>query len=40
MQMMGLEAIYKRPRTTTLYPAHPVFPYLLKGIAIVRPNQV
>lgn len=40
MRMMGLEAIYKRPRTTTLHPAHPVYPYLLKGMTIDRPNQV
>jgi putative transposase len=40
MRMMGLEAIYKRPRTTTPHPAHPVYPYLLKGMAIDRPNQV
>lgn len=40
MRMMGLEAIYKRPKTTTPHPAHPVYPYLLKGMVIDRPNQV
>ena len=40
MRMMGLEAIYKRPKTTTPHPAHPVYPYLLRGMAIDRPNQV
>ena len=40
MRMMGLEAIYRRPRTTTPHPAHPVYPYLLKGLGIDRPNQV
>jgi len=40
MRLMGLEAIYKRPRTSKPHPAHPVYPYLLKGLTIERPNQV
>lgn len=40
MQLMGLEAIYKRPRTSQPHPAHPVYPYLLTGMTINRPNQV
>ena len=40
MRVMGLEAIYKRPRTSKPHPAHPVYPYLLKNMAINRPNQV
>lgn len=40
MRMMGLEAIYRRPRTTTPHPAHPVYPYLLNGLKIERPNRV
>lgn len=40
MRLMGLEAIYKRPRTSQPHPAHPVYPYLLKGMTIDRPNQV
>jgi putative transposase len=40
MRLMGLEAIYRRPRTTTPHPAHPVYPYLLKGLRIDKPNQV
>jgi len=40
MRMMGLEAIYKRPRTSQPHPAHPVYPYLLKTMTIDRPNQV
>lgn len=40
MRMMGLEVIYKRPRTTTPHPAHSVYPHLLKGMAIDRPDQV
>ena len=37
---MGLQAIYQAPRTTTRHPEHRVYPYLLKGLAIERPNQV
>jgi len=40
MRRMGIEALYRRPRTTRRHPAHPVFPYLLRGLAIERPNQV
>jgi putative transposase len=40
MRLMGLEAIYKRPRTSQPHPAHPIYPYLLKSLAIGRPNQV
>lgn len=40
MAKMGLEAIYKRPRTSQPHPQHPVFPYLLKKMKIDRPNQV
>jgi putative transposase len=40
MRLMGLEAVYKRPKTSKPHPAHPIFPYLLKGIEITRPNQV
>ena len=37
---MGLQAIYQAPRTTIRHPQHRVYPYLLKGLAIERPNQV
>jgi putative transposase len=37
---MGLAAIYQRPRTTVPNPEHRVFPYLLRDLAIDRPNQV
>ncbi len=37
---MGLEAMYQAPRTSTPHPAHRVYPYLLKGLVIDRPNQV
>jgi putative transposase len=40
MRLMGIEAIYPRPRTTWRNAEHRVFPYLLRGIEIVRPNQV
>ena len=40
MQIMGLEAIYPQPRTTIVDQGHRVYPYLLRGVPIVRPNQV
>ena len=40
MRLMGLQAIYQAPRTTKPHPQHRVYPYLLKGLAIERPNQV
>ena len=39
MRLMGLEAIYQAPRTTRPHPEHRVYPYLLKGLAIERPNH-
>ena len=40
MRIMGLEAIYKRPKTSQPHPAHPIYPYLLRNVIIDRPNQV
>ena len=40
MRLMGLQAIYQAPRTTRPHPQHRVYPYLLKGVAIERPNHV
>ena len=40
MRLMGLSAIYQAPRTSVPHPEHRVYPYLLKGLAIDRPNQV
>ncbi len=40
MRRMGIEAIYRRPRTTKPEPGHKIFPYLLRGLAVTRPNQV
>jgi len=37
---MGLAAIYRRPRTSRPAPGHKVYPYLLGGMEITRPNQV
>jgi putative transposase len=40
MAKMGLAPIYQRPRTTVPNPEHQIFPYLLRDLAIDRPNQV
>lgn len=40
MILMGLQAIYPRPRTTVAAKGHQVFPYLLRGLVIDRPGQV
>ena len=40
MQQMGLRATYRRPKTSTKAPENPVYPYLLRGLPIDRPNQV
>ena len=40
MQRMGIEALYRRPRTTKPEPGHKIYPYLLRGMEIERPNQV
>jgi len=40
MKRMGIEALYRRPRTTKPEPGHKIYPYLLRGVAITRPNQV
>lgn len=40
MRLMGLEAIYQRPKTSQPAPGHQIFPYLLRGVAIARTNQV
>jgi putative transposase len=40
MRRMGIEALYRRPRTSKPEPGHNIFPYLLRGIEIARPNQV
>lgn len=40
MQKMGIQAIYPKPRTTYSTPGHKIYPYLLRDVEIVRPNQV
>jgi putative transposase len=40
MRKMGISAIYRRANTSRRHPAHPVHPYLLRGLSIERPNQV
>ena len=40
MRRMGIEALYRRPRTTKPEPGHKIHPYLLRGMTITRPNQV
>ena len=40
MRRMGMEALYRRPRTTKPEPGHKIFPYLLRGVAVTKPNEV
>jgi putative transposase len=40
MRVMGLKAIYRRPRTSQLAAGHKIYPYLLGGLKITRPDQV
>jgi putative transposase len=40
MQLMGLESVAPKPNTSKPAPEHPVYPYLLRKLAIVRVNQV
>ena len=40
MKRMGIEAIYRKPNTSKPAPGHRIYPYLLRGLAITRPNQV
>ena len=40
MKRMGIEALYRRPRTTKSAPGHTIYPYLLRGMEVTQPNQV
>lgn len=40
MRLMGLEAIYPKPKTSKPHPAHKIYPYLLRNLCIDHPNQV
>jgi len=40
MRRMCIEAIYRKPNTSKPAPGHRIYPYLLRGLVIMRPNQV
>lgn len=40
MRLMGLQAIYAKPKTTVSGQDHKVYPYLLRDLEVIRPNQV
>jgi len=40
LRLMGLQAIYQKPDTSKPHPKHPIYPYLLTNLPILRPNQV
>ena len=40
MTRMGIEALYRKPKTSKKHPGHTIYPYLLRGMAINRANQV
>ena len=40
MRLMGIEALYVKPRLSQAHPGHRKYPYLLRGLSITRPNQV
>jgi putative transposase len=40
MRQMGIEALYRRPNLSKPAPGHKIHPYLLRGLNVVRPNQV
>lgn len=40
MRLMGLEAIYPKPKTSQAHAEHHTYPYLLRGLVIDRPDQV
>jgi putative transposase len=40
MKRMGLEVLSRRPNTSNATPGHKLFPYLLRKLAVTRPNQV
>ena len=40
MRRMGIEALYRRPGSSTPAPGHKIYPYLLRGLTVERPNQV
>ncbi len=40
MRLMGIEAVYPKPRTSRPHPQHRIYPYLLRDMTIEQPNQV
>ena len=40
MRLMGLQSVAPRPNTSRAHPQHKVYPYLLRGMSVVRPGQV
>ena len=40
MRKMGLHVIFPGPKTSMSHPQHQKYPYLLRNVAITRPNQV
>jgi putative transposase len=40
MKRMGIEAIYRRPNTSKPAPGHKIYPYLLRGVKVEKPNRV
>src|ERR1700687_2798475 len=40
MKRMGIKAIYRQPNTSKPAPGHKIYPYLLRNVPVIRPNQV
>ena len=40
MKRMGIQALYRKPNTSKPAPGHKIYPYLLRKLAVTRPNQV
>lgn len=40
MRVMGLESLAPKPKTSEPHPEHPVYPYLLRNVAVSRPDHV
>jgi putative transposase len=40
MKRMGIAAVYRRPNTSKPAPGHKIYPYLLRNLAVTRPDQV
>ena len=39
MKQMGIQALYRKPNTSKKHPGHKIYPYLLRGLDVDRPNQ-